>query len=209
MKGMEKECRATNTQFCVWFTMPPGGKPPRSHPKADTKPTDMEMVRAFIEVKISLASATREIEGMKKLALPTDDPALSTVRMALMSDPSVMEHTSVNLMQGNPKKWADLLSTARVKYEDNASQLAIFESLQNVTDHMTACIGPSGAGKTEVLSDMVNDGVMCGNRTIVRAVSNNAVDKAANSCWEKFPKEERKHTSSFGTRQSRPSFKPC
>ena len=52
---------------------------------------------------------------------------------------------------------------------------------------MTACIGLPGTGKTEVLSDMVNGGVMCGNRTIVCAVSNNAVDKAANSCWGGLP----------------------
>lgn len=33
---------------------------------------------------------------------------------------------------------------------------------------------------------------MCGHKTLVCAVSNNVVDKAANSCWEKSPKNQRK-----------------
>ena len=46
---------------------------------------------------MSMSSAAREIEGMAKLTEPTNDPALSTVRMALMSDPTKMQHTVVDL----------------------------------------------------------------------------------------------------------------
>ena len=89
LPGMEKQCAATNTHFCVWFTMPAGGRAPRRiHDAADRKCADHELLAAWIQVKISAASALREIKGMKKLAYPTNDPALAAVRMALMSDPS-------------------------------------------------------------------------------------------------------------------------
>ena len=98
----------------------------------------------------------------------------------------------MDLTAKNRVKWAELERRAQIKYYDNASQFEILKSLTHVSNNMTASIGPPGAGKIEVLSDMVNGIVMCGHKTIVCAVSNNAVDKAANSWWAKFPKEERK-----------------
>ena len=52
-------------------------------------------------------------------------------------------------------------------------------------------LGPTGRGKTTVLADITIGAVLCGHTTLVCAVSNNAVDKAANSCWENFPLKER------------------
>lgn len=52
-------------------------------------------------------------------------------------------------------------------------------------------MGRTGTGKITVLADITIGGVLCGHVTMVCAVTKNAVDKAANSIWEAFPKQER------------------
>lgn len=194
MKGMEGPCRDTGTDFCVWFTKPSQGKVPRSYKAADAKLADEQLVRAHIEAKIDTMSSQREIDGMVKLAEPTNDVKLAVPRMALMSEPSRLEHTVTDLTAKNPEVWAKIESDAKVKYKDNPEQLNVLTSLKAIVNGMVACVGPPGTGKTHVLADLVKANVLLGHATLVCAVSNNAVDKAANSCWENFdPEEQQKY----------------
>lgn len=191
MKDVEGPCEATGTNFCVLFTKPYGGQIPRTYEK-EVKYPDDELVLAHIQVVVDTRSAQREIEGMQKLAdLTSDFGELAPARMALMSDPSHMKHTLHDLTAKNPNEWEKREKILRMKYADSPAHLDVFTSIKEVKNKLTACVGPSGTGKTRVLADFVNAAAMCGHTVLVCAVSNKVVDQAANSCWKNFPPEER------------------
>ena len=126
---------------------------------------------------------------MARLADPTYDPVgLGPIRIALMSDPSRVTHTTSDLTARNPMVWK---KWEAYRYRDNEAQYKVVTSIKEVKNKLTACVGPPGTGKTTVLTDITTGAVLCGHTTLVCAVSNNAVDKAANSCWANFPAKER------------------
>lgn len=193
MKDMEGQCRDNGTDFCVWMTTPYGARAPRSYPKADGKIPDHQFTPMHIAVKMDFTSAKREIEGMVKLAEDESNAGgLGPARMALMSAPSQLTHLTRDLTAKNPGLWQKWEEHIRPNYLDNPAQWEIVTSLKKVKNALTAVVGPPGTGKTSVLADIVNGAVMCGHKVLVCAVSNNAVDKAANSCWQKFPPNHRK-----------------
>ena len=109
-----------------------------------------------------------------------------------MSDPSRLDHSVTDLTANNPVAWAEFETYCNNRYADNREQLKVVMSLKEVENRLTACIGPPGTGKTTVLADMTMGSILCGHTTLVCAVSNNTVDKAANSCGESFLLEDRK-----------------
>lgn len=192
LKDMQVPCKDTGTDFCVWFQMPLVGRTPRIHKTANERLENHKLVRMHIEVVIDETSAQREIDGMQKLADETFNAGtLAPARIALMSNPSKMTHTTSDLTERNPEMWRQWEAYCSQKYADNPAQLDIVTSLKDVKNKMTAIIGPPGTGKTTVLADITNGAVLCGHVVLVCAVSNNAVDKAANSCWDNFPARER------------------
>ena len=191
MKNMEGPCRTTGTDFCIWFTRPEGGAAPRVFQSTEEKLADNQFVLARLKVILDRTSAQREINGMAKLAEQTIDERLAVPRMALMSDPSRLEGTVADLTEKNREYWAQFVEKCRAKYTNNKEQFEMATCLQSISNGLTACIGPPGTGKTTVLADAVVTGAICKLKTMVCAVSNNAVDKAANSCWESIPEEYR------------------
>lgn len=98
---------------------------------------------------------------------------------------------NTDLTKDNKTAWKKHEKFCRQKYKGNKQQLEIALSLKQVKNRLTACIGQPGKGKTEVLADAVNAITILGHTALVCAVSNKAVDKAANSYWEDFPEAER------------------
>ena len=131
---------------------------------------------------IDETAAGREIAGMRRFANQSFEPvALAPIRMAIMADPSRMTHSTTDLTARNPAAWAVWEQILREKYAANQLQLDIVTSIKNVRDKLTAVIGPPGTGKTTVLADIMIGALKCSHTVLVCAVSNNAVDKAANS----------------------------
>ena len=103
---MEASCKATGTYFCAMFTMHERGQAPRSHPLGDQKLRDDQLLKAYIEIVIDQTAVKREIDGMKKFVdLTHDTENLALVRMAIMSTPSRMTHTTSDLTAENPVVW--------------------------------------------------------------------------------------------------------
>ena len=98
-------------------------------------------------------STKRERVRIVKLAEPTIDERLAVPRMALMSDPSKLDQTVIDLTSDNPKFWKTHEKFCKKKYKGNKQQLEIALALKRVKNRLTACIGPPGTGKTEVLAD--------------------------------------------------------
>lgn len=192
LSNTEESCKATGTHFCAMVTMPQNGRAPRSYPPGNQNLPDGQLLKAHIKVVIDETAVQREIEGMKKFAdLSYDTENLAAVRMAIMSDPSRIAHTTTDLTAKNPAVWAAWKNYCSLKYKDNKAQMDIVTSIEKIDNKMAACIGPPGSGKTTVLTDITIGAVLCGHIVLVCAVSNNAVDKAANSFHKNFPENQR------------------
>ena len=126
MKGAEVACRVTGTDFCVWFNKPARGTPPQTYSYVDNERfPDQSCVLARLQIELDEMSAKREVDGMIKLAEPTIDERLAVSRMALMSDPSKLDHTVINRTKDNPKVWKNHEKFCKQKYKGNKQQFEI------------------------------------------------------------------------------------
>ena len=187
----EAECRATCTQFCVWLNKPMGSTSNPHYFKELRNVASTSLPHAWMMVEVDTMAAEREIKAAKLLADKTFNPErLGEVRVALMQEPSRMVHSHIDLTtlpNINTAAWVAWKEFKRSKYVDNPRQFEVLEELEHVDNRITGIVGPPGAGKTEVLTDSMNGAVLMGHKVLVTAVSNKAVDNAANKMWQSFP----------------------
>ena len=115
------------------ITLPERGQASRSHPPGIQKLPDDQLLKAHIEVVIDQTAVQREVDGMKKFAdLTHDTENLAPVRMAIMSDPSRMTHTTLDLTAKNPEVWKAWKRFLSKKHRDNKAQFDVVTSIENV-----------------------------------------------------------------------------
>ena len=187
----EAGCRATGTHFCIWLNKPFGSTSrPRLFNDLRTLPRH-ELPLAWMVVEVDTTAAERKIKAAKLLADKTFNPdRLGEIRVALMQEPSRMAHSQINLTtlpNIDTAMWEEWKKFFKPKYADNPRRFEVLEELEHVDNRITGVVGPPGAGKTEVLTDTMNGAVMMGHKVLVAAVSNKAVDNAANKMWHAFP----------------------
>ena len=187
----EAGCRATGTHFCIWLNKPFGSASrPRLFNDLRTLPRH-ELPLAWMMVEVDTTAAEREIKAAKLLADKTFNPdRLGEIRVALMQEPSRMAHSQINLTtlpNIDTAMWEEWKKFFKPKYANNPRQFEVLEELEHVDNRITGVVGPSGADKTEVLTDTMNGAVMMGHKVLVTAASNKAVENAANQMWHSFP----------------------
>lgn len=187
----EAGCKSTGTHFCIWLNEPFGST---SHPRLFNELRTLPrhaLPLAWMIVEVDTTAAERKIKAAKLLADKTFNPdRLGAIRVALMQEPSRMAHSQIDLTtlpNINTKMWENWKGYFKSKYLDNPWQFEVLEELEHVDNRITGIVGPPGVGKTEALTDSMNGAVMMGHKMLVTAVSNKAVDNAANQMWHAFP----------------------
>ena len=194
-----KTLRQVQADFCLWLSKPRGIKDINALKAlvptvatGNNLPSKLPSAQfgiAHIEVEIDHQSANRQLKGGINFVNPYVDgvkvPFLQTIRDIIMKRVDEAPKHRVNLVPKDHLEWFENVFLKRMETEYQDAPFDFQRLFTDIRAGLALIMGPPGCGKTTTLINILTGLLHMKLRTVVAAVSNKAVNKAAIEAYNK------------------------